>query len=86
MGATMKSGEPAVDMTLDATGLLCPEPVFRARRCLAEMEAGQVLEVLADDPLAEIDFTVFCEQTGHEMLVCDQHEEGLKFLVRKARV
>lgn len=82
----MKTGEPAAEMTLDAKGLLCPEPVFRARRCLAEMKAGQVLEVLADDPMAEIDFRVFCEQTDHEMLVCDQHEEGLKFLVRKARV
>ena len=82
----MKSGETAADTILDATGLMCPEPVFRARQCLATMEAGQVLEVLADDPLAEIDFTVFCEQTDHEMLVCDQHKEGLKFLVRKARI
>ena len=53
------------DRTLDATGLLCPEPVFRTRLALAEMEPGQLLEVSADDPLAEVDMAVFCQRTGH---------------------
>jgi len=82
----VESGRTTADTTLDATGLLCPEPVFRARRCLSTMEAGQVLEVVADDPLAQIDFTVFCEQTGHEMLACDQQEKCLRLLLRKADI
>jgi len=80
----MRSGEFAADTTLDATGLLCPEPVFRARRCLSAMAAGDVLEILAVDPLAELDLAVFCEKTGHEMLASDQLEHARRFLVRKA--
>lgn len=74
----------SADRTLDAIGLMCPEPVFRARQCLATMEVGQVLEVLADDPLAEIDLAVFCERTGHELLARNEFDGGWTFLLRKA--
>jgi len=82
-GEVMKADE-RVDRTLDATGLACPEPVFRARQCLSTMQAGQVLEVLCDDPLGEIDLAVFCERTGHELLASDQAEGRWTFLLRKA--
>lgn len=72
-----------IDQKLDATGLMCPEPVFRARQCLATMEVGQILEILADDPLAEIDLAVFCERTGHAMLASDRLESCWRFLLRK---
>lgn len=73
----------ASDRTLDATGLLCPEPVFRARQALADMDSGQVLELRADDPLVEIDMAVFCRRTGHEMLESGQVDGCWTFLVRK---
>ncbi|MDT8437719.1 MAG: sulfurtransferase TusA family protein [Wenzhouxiangellaceae bacterium] len=57
-----------VDQTLDARGLLCPEPVFRASRALAMMPPGATLVVLADDPLAELDLRVFCERSGHVLI------------------
>jgi len=72
------------DKTLDATGLMCPEPVFRARQCIAGMAVGQVLEIVADDPLAALDFAVFCEKTGHELLNCDQAGGRWTFRLRKA--
>ena len=45
---------------LDATGLLCPLPVLKARRALKAVPAGGVLEVLATDPGAVKDFEHFC--------------------------
>jgi tRNA 2-thiouridine synthesizing protein A len=56
------------DDVLDAIGLMCPEPVFAARRRLDAMQPGEVLEIRADDPLAELDLKVFCERTGHEFI------------------
>ena len=38
------------DAMLDATGLLCPLPVLKARRALKPLAPGGVLEVLATDP------------------------------------
>lgn len=81
----MKPGACA-HRTLDALGLKCPEPVFRVRQCLAEMDAGEVLEVRADDPLAELDLAVFCDRTGHEMLSRARADGRWTFLLRKTGV
>jgi tRNA 2-thiouridine synthesizing protein A len=53
---------------LDALGMMCPQPVFEARRRLDAMRPGEVLEIRADDPLAELDLKVFCERTGHRFI------------------
>ena len=45
-----QAGNLAADATLDATGLLCPLPVLKARRALKPLAPGGVLEVLATDP------------------------------------
>lgn len=69
---------------MDATGCLCPEPVLRARRTLDAAEPGTVIAVLADDPLAEVDFGVFCQRTGHELLAVEAGVHGQRFLIRRA--
>ncbi|WP_375700090.1 sulfurtransferase TusA family protein [Pseudophaeobacter sp. TrK17] len=56
------------DATLDAIGLLCPLPVLKARKRLKSMAAGEVLQVLADDPAALIDIPHFCTESGYEFL------------------
>ena len=39
---------------LDCRGLYCPLPVLRTERALATLAPGEVLEVVATDPVAEI--------------------------------
>lgn len=36
------------DKEVDARGLNCPLPILRAKKGLAELQAGQVMRVLAD--------------------------------------
>ena len=72
------------DADLDATGLLCPLPVLKARKRLKGLESGQVLRVLADDPVAVIDFPHFCTEQGHELLGVHEQPDGNLFLIRKA--
>ena len=57
--------------TLDCVGLLCPEPLFQTREHMDQLESGEVLEVLADDPAAEEDLTRFAKRTGNEMLAVE---------------
>ena len=72
-----------VDATLDATGLLCPLPVLKARRALREVPAGGVLEVLATDPGAVEDFQHFCQTTGCELLASSEADGILRFRLKK---
>ena len=72
------------DATLDATGLLCPLPVLKARRALKPLAPGGVLEVLATDPGATKDFEHFCQTTGCELLEATGQPGGLlRFVMRK---
>lgn len=72
------------DSTLDATGLLCPLPVLKARRALKAVPAGGLLEVLATDPGATKDFEHFCNTTGCELVEAGEREGGiLRFVLRK---
>lgn len=59
---------------IDATGLLCPLPVLKARKALAAMPEGAVLRLLASDPAAIVDVPHFCTQAGHAFL--GQHDAG----------
>lgn len=72
------------DSTLDATGLLCPLPVLKARRALRAVPAGGTLEVLATDPGAVKDFAHFCQTTGCTLLASGEEPGGvLRFLLQK---
>ena len=62
-----RGDHPAL-ITLDLTGLKCPLPVLKARRQIGQMAAGAVLEVMADDPAAPLDFDHFCHTEGHKLL------------------
>jgi tRNA 2-thiouridine synthesizing protein A len=68
---------------IDATGLICPEPLMIVRNKVREMQAGEVLHVLATDPSTTRDFTNFCRFMGHELM--DQSAVGdiLEYWIRK---
>jgi tRNA 2-thiouridine synthesizing protein A len=69
---------------LDLKGLKCPLPVLRAKKALASLEPGAVLELEATDPAALKDFPAFCEMTGHVLLESRADGDVLRFRIRKA--
>jgi tRNA 2-thiouridine synthesizing protein A len=69
---------------LDATGLICPLPVLRARKALTALLPGGLLEIRATDPAAPKDMAAFCAATGHTMLESTESDGIYRFLVRKA--
>ncbi|MFK7744381.1 MAG: sulfurtransferase TusA family protein [Roseobacter sp.] len=73
------------DLTvLDATGLLCPLPVLKARKRLQALAAGDVLTVLADDPAAIIDVPHFCAEAGHDLVSADHDGPTQTYVIRKS--
>jgi TusA-related sulfurtransferase len=70
------------DRVLDCLGLYCPEPVFRTRNTLDEMESGEVLEVTADDPASEEDINRLVKRLGHELISLEVEEGEIRILIR----
>ena len=71
------------DKEIDARNLNCPLPILRCKKALSEVEASQVLKVLATDPGSVKDFQAFCKQTGHELLLLDESDGLFTFYIKK---
>lgn len=56
------------DKELDTRGLLCPLPILKAKKALADMVSGEVLKVVSTDPGSTRDFQAFARQTGNELV------------------
>ncbi|MFK5997937.1 MAG: sulfurtransferase TusA family protein [Rhodobacterales bacterium] len=72
------------DAELDATGLLCPLPVLKARKRLNALETGQVLKMLATDPAAIVDVPHFCAEQGHKLLKQSTEGAAQVYFLKKA--
>ena len=57
-----------VKKEIDTRGLKCPLPILKAKKALAELQAGELLKVLATDPGSVRDFQAFARQTGHALV------------------
>ena len=71
------------DTVLDATGLLCPLPVLKARRALRAVPDGGILRVLATDPGAAKDCEHFCQTTGCQLIEAGETDGVLRFRLKK---
>jgi tRNA 2-thiouridine synthesizing protein A len=71
------------DAELDAQGLLCPEPLMLVRNRVRDLNAGEVLHIIATDPSTHRDFANFCRFMGHELLRADVDTEILHFWIKK---
>ncbi len=69
---------------VDARGHRCPVPTLRLRRALERALPGQVVRLLADDPLARIDVPHFANTQGHRLISARAEGETLVFDVAKA--
>jgi len=67
---------------VDCRGMACPEPVWHARQALEGLAPGEEIEVLATDPMAELDLAVFCQRTGHELIDADTRDGVLRARIR----
>lgn len=70
---------------LDATGLFCPEPVFRTKIEMERMQVGDILTVSADDPAAEDDISRWVTRNGHELLDMKKTDSVITFKIKKVK-
>lgn len=68
---------------LDATGLLCPLPVLKARKRLLALAPGARLRVRTDDPAAAVDMPHFCAEAGHVLEAQQQEGAATVWVIRR---
>jgi len=69
---------------IDAAGLVCPLPVLRLRKRLAQAPGGTLFVLETTDRAALIDVPFFCSEAGHTLESAEETADGhLLFTVRK---
>ena len=73
----MKDAVENKEIVLDTSGTECPIPVLKARKLSQSLNHGDIVKVIATDPLAEADFKHYCEQSNYQYLGCLKKKEKI---------
>jgi tRNA 2-thiouridine synthesizing protein A len=71
------------NLELDASGLNCPLPLLRLKKTLIGMSSGDIVKVIATDPAAHLDFGVYADQTGHQIIHLIRESDRQVFFFKK---
>ncbi len=73
------------DVVHDVTGTYCPVPIAETAKQIKEMQIGQVLELIADDPGVVEDIPAWCRSTGQEFLGMYEEDGEYHLFVKKVK-
>jgi tRNA 2-thiouridine synthesizing protein A len=62
---------------LDVRGYTCPYPVIYTRKALAKLNAGEMLEVLTDNPPSCENVPRAAKEDGHDVLSVENIDRGV---------
>jgi tRNA 2-thiouridine synthesizing protein A len=71
-------------LIIDALGRRCPVPVIMLAEQIGDVQPGELVEVLADDVVAQTDVPAWCGLKSHELVRLEKRPAGWSFLVRRS--
>jgi TusA-related sulfurtransferase len=79
----VEDSRPVEVAVLDCRGLLCPLPLLKTQQAVADLRAGQVLEVWTTDPQSESDLRAWAQAAGHHVTPLAPQDGVYRFHVRR---
>ena len=73
-----------IQHTLDASGLLCPEPVMMLHNTVRDASSGEIILVIATDPSTQRDIPKFCQFLGHDLVRSGEWQGHFLYQLQKA--
>ena len=81
---TPPSNVPEAARELDCRGMRCPRPIIELAKAFAEVDPGEMVAVIADDPAAQVDVEAWCRMRGQEYAGSQTAADGVPiYLVRR---
>jgi TusA-related sulfurtransferase len=62
----------------------CPRPLVEMAKRIRKMNYGEIMEVHADDPVAEHDIPAWCETTGNAFVKMEKAKGFTKYYIKKS--
>ena len=73
------------DKIIDLRGVSCPWSILKAKSQLSIMEPGEVLEVLASDPMMFEDFPKVLGESGHHLVEINKQPGYSRLYVKRGQ-
>ncbi|MEW6032148.1 MAG: sulfurtransferase TusA family protein [Bacillota bacterium] len=70
---------------VDARGTSCPGPILAAKKSIAEVPPGEVMEVLATDSGTRKDLPAWSRKMGHEFLGVLEEPGYLRLFIKRGK-
>jgi len=70
---------------VDARGTSCPGPILAAKKGMAEVKVGEIMEVWATDSGTQKDLPAWSNKVGHEYLGVVEEDGYWKLFVKRAK-
>ena len=70
---------------IDLRGVSCPWSILKAKSQLIAMDPGEVLEVLASDPMMFEDFPKVLSKSGHHLVEINRQQGYSRLYVKRGR-
>lgn len=70
-------------MRVDCVGMYCPVPVMQANEEIDQLEAGGLMELVADDPASAEDIPRWARRKGHRLVSMLEKDGEYRFLIQK---
>ncbi len=72
-----------VNKTIDARGTACPGPLLAAKKAIAEVASGEIMEILSSDEGTRQDVPKWATKKGHEYLGTVEESGFFKIYLKK---
>ena len=71
------------DFELDVRGDCCPYPLVRTKKRVDSLQPGEILKVVADDPVAPQNIDQWSKKSGNKLLAVEQQDGEYIIFVEK---
>jgi tRNA 2-thiouridine synthesizing protein A len=75
----------AATKIVDARAMSCPGPLLEAKKGIATVKVGEVLEIWSGDVNTKNDMPRWCEKVGHEFLGVLQGDGYERLFIRRMK-
>jgi tRNA 2-thiouridine synthesizing protein A len=72
------------DDTLDVRGECCPYPLLLTKKRVEQLKSGEILHIVADDPVAPQNIDAWAKKSGHKLIAVRQDGKIYNVFVQRA--
>lgn len=76
--------EIIADETLDVRGECCPYPLILTKKQVEKLDSGDILHVIADEPVAPQNIDAWVKKSGDKLLAVEKEDDIYNIYVQKA--